>query len=172
MMMRRGSFWLAFAAATLAYVAMPLSAAPLAAATSPLAPDFTLKARDGSNLRLAEQQGSIVVLNFWASWCGPCRQEMPLLDTMASEYAELGVQVWGVNVEAENDEAKTFLQQVPVSFPIMFDTTNQLAKTYAVEAMPTTVIIDKNGKVRAIHRGYQPGYEKKYADDINALLAE
>ena len=172
MMMRRGSFWLAFAAVTLAYVTMPLSAAPLAAATSPLAPDFTLKARDGSNLRLAEQQGSIVVLNFWASWCGPCRQEMPVLDELAKKYADLGVQVVGVNVETETDGVQNYLSEVPVSFPILLDLENIASKAYDVKAMPTTVIIDKDGRVRALHRSYQPGYEKKYEDDINGLLAE
>ena len=136
------------------------------------APDFTLKAHNGSNLRLAEQQGDIMLLNFWASWCGPCIQEMPALDKLAQKYQALGVQVWGVNVENDSAAAKAYLNKVQVSFPILFDLDNSVSKAYQVNAMPTTVILDKDGKVRAVHRGYQPGYEKKYENDIKQLLRE
>ncbi|MEH8016226.1 TlpA family protein disulfide reductase [Rheinheimera muenzenbergensis] len=136
------------------------------------APDFTLKALDGSNLRLAEQKGDIMLINFWASWCGPCIQEMPALDKLAQKYQPLGVQVWGVNVESDSSAAKNYLSKVQVAFPILFDLDNSVSKAYQVDAMPTTVILDKDGKVRAVHRGYQPGYEKKYENDIKQLLRE
>ncbi|KUM54585.1 TlpA family protein disulfide reductase [Rheinheimera sp. EpRS3] len=136
------------------------------------APDFTLKALDGNNLRLAEQRGDIMLINFWASWCGPCIQEMPALDKLAQKYQMLGVQVWGVNVESDNSAAKAYLSKVQVAFPILFDVDNSVSKDYRVEAMPTTVILDKDGKVRSVHRGYKPGYEKKYEDDIKGLLRE
>lgn len=136
------------------------------------APDFTLKANDGSNLRLAEQRGDIVLLNFWASWCGPCLQEMPELDRLAKKFQPLGVQVWGVNVERDSAAAKAYLNKVQVQFPILFDSENTVSQAYSVEAMPTTVILDKAGQVRAVHRGYKAGYEKKYEDDIKALLRD
>ena len=136
------------------------------------APDFTLKALDGKNLRLAEQKGDIMLINFWASWCGPCIQEMPALDKLAQKYQALGVQVWGVNVENDSAAAKAYLSKVQVSFPILFDLDNSVSKAYRIDAMPTTVILDKDGKVRALHRGYQPGYEKKYENDIKQLLRE
>ncbi|PKM20968.1 MAG: TlpA family protein disulfide reductase [Gammaproteobacteria bacterium HGW-Gammaproteobacteria-15] len=136
------------------------------------APDFTLKALDGNNLRLAEQRGDIMLINFWASWCGPCIQEMPALDKLAQKYQMLGVQVWGVNVENDSSAAKAYLSKVLVAFPILFDVDNSVSKDYRVEAMPTTVILDKDGKVRSVHRGYKPGYEKKYEDDIKGLLRE
>lgn len=136
------------------------------------APDFTLKASDGTNLRLAEQKGDIMLINFWASWCGPCIQEMPALDKLAQKYQALGVQVWGVNVENDSAAAKAYLSKVQVSFPILFDLDNGVSKAYQVDAMPTTVILDKDGKVRAVHRGYKPGYEKKYENDIKQLLRE
>lgn len=134
------------------------------------APDFTLKALGGVNLRLAEQRGEIIVLNFWASWCGPCIQEMPALDKLASKYQELGVQVWGVNVEADSSAAQKYLSKTKVEFPILFDTENTVSASYQVQAMPTTVIIDKDGQVHSVHRGYKPGYEQKYEDDIKTLL--
>ncbi len=144
----------------------------LAVANSPMAPDFTLKTHGGGNYRLTEQRGSVILVNFWATWCGPCRQEMPILDALAKKYADLGVQVVGVNVETETDGVQSYLSEVPVSFPILLDLENIASKAYDVKAMPTTVIIDKDGRVRALHRSYQPGYEKKYEDDINGLLAE
>lgn len=137
-----------------------------------VSPDFTLKALDGNNLRLAEQRGDIMLINFWASWCGPCIQEMPALDKLAQKYQMLGVQVWGVNVENDSAAAKAYLSKVQVAFPILFDVDNSVSKDYRVAAMPTTVILDKDGKVRSVHRGYQPGYEKKYEEDIKGLLRE
>lgn len=136
------------------------------------APDFTLAALGGMNLRLAEQRGDIIVLNFWASWCGPCLQEMPALDALATKYAPLGVQVWGVNVESDNRSAQAYLQRVKVNFPILFDEQNEVSKAYQVKAMPTTVIIDKDGQIRAVHLGYKPGYENKYENNIKDLLRE
>jgi thiol-disulfide isomerase/thioredoxin len=156
----------------LAMTSLNANAELLAVANSPMAPDFTLKAHAGGNFRLTEQRGSVILVNFWATWCGPCRQEMPVLDELAKKYADLGVQVIGVNVETETDGVQNYLSEVPVSFPILLDLENIASKAYDVKAMPTTVIIDKDGRVRALHRSYQPGYEKKYEDDINGLLAE
>ena len=135
-----------------------------------VAPDFTLKALSGVNLRLAEQRGDIIVLNFWASWCGPCIQEMPELDKLASKYQPLGVQIWGVNVEADSSAAQKYLSKTRVEFPILFDTENSVSASYQVQAMPTTVIINKDGDVHSVHRGYKPGYEQKYENDIKTLL--
>ena len=94
------------------------------------------------------------------------------LDKLAQKYQMLGVQVWGVNVENDSSAAKAYLSKVQVAFPILFDVDNSVSKDYRVEAMPTTVILDKDGKVRSVHRGYKPGYEKKYEDDIKGLLRE
>ncbi|GGP38224.1 thiol:disulfide interchange protein [Shewanella algicola] len=136
------------------------------------APDFTLKNQQGTNLNLTEQRGEIILINFWASWCGPCRKEMPVLQKLQDKYQDLGVQVWGVNVEQQNQAGKDFLADLDLSFSIFFDQTNSLSKTYQVEAMPTTVIIDRNGKVRFVFQGYQDGYEKKYAAAIKQLIRE
>ncbi|MBU2870788.1 TlpA family protein disulfide reductase [Colwellia sp. E2M01] len=136
------------------------------------APDFTLKSLSGENLKLTEQRGKIIVLNFWASWCGPCRVEMPVLQDFYTKYQDLGVSVWGVNVEQENQAGRDFLKGLDLSFPILFDSSNSISDVYDVEAMPTTVIIDRDGLVRYIYRGYKPGYEKKYAKAIKKLIRE
>jgi peroxiredoxin len=137
-----------------------------------VAPDFTLKSLAGENLNLTEQRGNITVINFWASWCGPCRTEMPVLQKLQDKYAYLGVQVWGINVEQENQAGRDFISKVNVNFPILFDDKNALSALYQVDAMPTTVIVDRSGQVRSVFRGYKAGYEKKYAKAIKRLIRE
>lgn len=136
------------------------------------APDFTLQSSTGENVRLAEQRGQVVMLNFWASWCGPCRQEMPLLDAMHKRYSSAGFQFYGINVEEDNTDAKKLLKELGVSFPVLFDPESKASKLYNVDAMPTTVVIDKKGLIRYVNRGYKPGDENKYRDQIRELIRE
>jgi len=143
-----------------------------AAFAADAAPDFTLKSSTGENVRLAEQRGQVVMLNFWASWCGPCRQEMPLLDGISKKYGKMGFVLYGVNVEEDNTAAKKMLKDLGVSFPILFDTESKLSGLYNVEAMPTSVIIDKKGNIRYIDRGYKAGDENKYKEQIMELIRE
>lgn len=136
------------------------------------APDFTLKSNSGENVRLAELRGKVVMLNFWASWCGPCRQEMPLLDGIYKRYNPAGFEYLGINVEEDNADAKKLIKELGVSFPILFDPESKASKLYDVEAMPTTVLIDKKGEIRYVNRGYKPGDENKYRDEIRELIRE
>lgn len=143
-----------------------------AAEVSGPAPDFTLKSRSGSNVRLSELRGEVVMINFWASWCGPCRQEMPHLETLSREFADYGFTLLGVNVDEKSELADKLLAQIPVSFPILFDPTSQVSKLYKVDAMPTTLLIDRDGNLRHLHRAYRPGFENMYRDQIKALVLE
>jgi len=136
------------------------------------APDFTLRSNTGKNLKLSEFRGQVVLLNFWASWCGPCRQEMPELEKLQKRYAKLGFTVLGVNVEEDSSAAKKMLREVRVSFPVLFDTTNSASQLYQVSAMPTTVIIDRDGNMRYLHKGYKPGDERIYKKWIKKLIRE
>ena len=136
------------------------------------APDFTLKSRSGENLKLSEFRGDVVLINFWASWCGPCRQEMPLLDQLYQRYNPVGFTILGVNVEENSDQAMQLLKEVPVSFPILFDTQNKVSKLYHLVGMPSTMIVDRDGNIRFQHFAYLPGYEKKYEEQIKELLRE
>lgn len=136
------------------------------------APDFTLQSSTGENVRLAEQRGQVVMLNFWASWCGPCRKEMPLLDEMSKRYSSAGFVLYGVNVEEDNTDAKKLLKELGVTFPILFDTESKASSLYSVDAMPTTVVIDKKGVIRYVNRGYKAGDENKYRDQIRELIKE
>lgn len=136
------------------------------------AADFTLKSTTGKNVRLAEQKGDVVMVNFWATWCGPCRQEMPLLEKINQKYKDLGFVLLGINVEEDTSGMSKYLKDVLVTFPILNDGKNAVAKLYGVDGMPSTVIIDRNGVVRFIHRGYKPGYEQKYEQQIKQLVME
>ena len=140
-------------------------------AASP-APDFTLKSATGENVRLAEQHGQVVMLNFWASWCGPCRQEMPLLDGIAKKYGKMGFVLYGINVEQDNTDAKKMLKDLGVTFTILYDPESKLSSLYNVDAMPTSVFIDKKGNIRYVDRGYKPGDENKYREHIMELIRE
>ena len=142
-------------------------------ATAPRpAPDFSLPARDGGVVQLSELKGHVVMINFWATWCGPCRQEMPLLEQIHAKYEPLGFTLLGVNVEPDSAAATTWLKGVPVTFPILFDRQNQVAERFGVQGMPSSVFVDRSGKVRYVHRGYQPVDESKYADMVRSLVKE
>jgi peroxiredoxin len=146
--------------------------AVLATGARAAAPDFTLPARDGGQLRLSELKGQVVMINFWATWCGPCRQEMPLLQQIQAKYEPLGFTLLGINVEPDSAEAQAWLTKVPVSFPILFDRQNHVAESFGVEGMPSSVFIDRAGNVRYVHRGYKPGDEARYADMVRSLVKE
>jgi peroxiredoxin len=148
-----------------------LAGAATATGPSP-APDFALPARDGGELRLSDLRGQVVMINFWATWCGPCRQEMPLLQQIHAKYEPLGFTMLGVNVEPDSAAAQTWLKGMPVRFPILFDRKSEVSASFGVEAMPSSVLIDREGRVRHVHRGYKPGDEAVYTDLIRGLVKE
>ena len=136
------------------------------------APDFTLKSDSGENLRLSEYRGQVVMINFWASWCGPCRQEMPLLEDIHQRYEKLGFTVFGVNVDDDPTKAQKILKDIPVTFPVLFDSDNQVSALFDIDAMPTTILVDRDGNMRYLHRGYKPGYEDDYRQQVKLLVRE
>ena len=152
--------------------AIMFSPAIQAASLSGPAPDFTLKAMNGKNVKLSELAGNVVLINFWASWCGPCREEMPLLNDLHNKYEALGFTVLGVNVEEQAAPAIGFINKSPVDFPILFDNKNDVSKIYKVVAMPTTVVVDRDGNIRYEHKGYKSGDEKKYKKMVKKLVRE
>ncbi|MGO9933421.1 MAG: TlpA disulfide reductase family protein [Steroidobacteraceae bacterium] len=136
------------------------------------APSFTLTTLTGQPGGLSEYKGQVVMVNFWATWCGPCQQEMPLLDQMYKKYKAAGFTLIGVNVDKESPAVKELLARKPVSFPVLLDPANQVSKAYHVDEMPSSVIIDRKGQIRYVHRGYKPGDENDYQDRIRQLIRE
>ncbi len=137
-----------------------------------VAPDFVLKSSAGENLRLSEHRGEVVMINFWATWCGPCRQEMPLLDDLYQRYERVGFSLLGVNIDDDSRRAMQMIEELGVNFPVLFDERKEVSKLYDVQAMPVTVLVDREGTVRHVHHGYKPGYEEKYLTEIRSLLRE
>ena len=137
-----------------------------------VAPDFVLRSATGENLRLSEYRGDVVLINFWATWCGPCRQEMPLLDDLYGRYKRVGFNLLGVNIDEDSRRAMQMVQELGVNFPVLFDENKEVSKLYEVEAMPVTILVDREGIVRHVHHGYKPGYEEKYLTEIRSLLRE
>jgi peroxiredoxin len=146
--------------------------APAAIPTGGAAPDFTLRMPDGRNLRLQEQRGRVVMVNFWATWCGPCRQEMPHLNRLYDKYHASGFVLLGVNVDDDVRNAVSVAEKLKVAFPVLLDTDKKVSKQYDLATMPSTVLIDRDGRVRYLHRGYRDGYEATYDQQIRELLKE
>jgi peroxiredoxin len=137
-----------------------------------MAPDFTLRTATGPNVRLAEQRGKVVMLNFWATWCGPCRQEIPHLNKLHDKYRPAGLALWGVNVDDEPQRAIQLATQLGMGFALPLDADKQVSRLYDLKAMPSTVLIDRDGRVRFVHRGYREGFEDLYDQQIRSLLKE
>lgn len=157
----------------LSFAASMLAASSMAAGDLPApAPNFTLQSQTGETVSLADFKGDVVMINFWATWCGPCRKEMPHLEALHQRYSSLGFKLLGVNVEDNPKGAEKFLEETPVSFEILFDPANKVTALYDVVAMPSTVMVDRNGNMRYIHHGYLPGYENEYQTQVRALLRE
>lgn len=137
-----------------------------------MAPDFVLKSSSGENLRLSEYRGDVVMINFWATWCGPCRQEMPLLDELYARYQRVGFNLLGVNIDDDSQRAMRMVEELGIRFPVLFDERKEVSELYNVEAMPATILVDREGNIRYVHHGYKPGYEDTYLDQIRSLLRE
>jgi len=159
-----------------ACLALTITVSGTARAADPVgqpAPAFALPMLAGTPLvALDKLRGQVVMINFWASWCVPCRQEFPLLDQMYKQYKGVGFTILGVNVEPDSKDAEAFLAKMPVSFPILSDKDSAVSKLYHVEGMPSTVLVDRNGVLRWVHRSYKAGDENEYLNQVRGLLRE
>ena len=161
-------------AATLLALSAGVATSVAAAAIQPaaMAPDFTLRSVGGPNLRLQEQRGRVVLVNFWATWCAPCRQEMPHLNKLHDKYRASGLVLLGVNIDDDARTATDLAAKLGLRFPVLLDTDKTVSRLYEMGAMPSTVVIDREGRVRYLHRGYRDGVEVAYDEQIRALLKE
>ena len=161
--------------------ALLTAACSLLAATSPpvqavsvgeTAPIIEAPARDGSEFSLEALRGEVVYLDFWASWCPPCRAAMPALDALHERLGERGFSVIGINVDHSRDAALRMLKSVPVDFPIVFDPEGHWAARYALPGMPSGFLVDRKGIVRYRHEGYSAGDVPALKQEIERLLEE
>ena len=148
------------------------SAAMAAVTPQALAPDFTLRNAEGRNLRLHEQRGQVVLVNFWASWCGPCKQEMPHLNRLYGKYRSSGFTLLAVNIDDDPRHGAATAVRWGLQFPVLLDDQKAVARLYDLRSMPATVLIDRDGRVRYLHRGYREGVEEAYERQIRELVKE
>jgi len=120
-----------------------------------MAPDFRLEGFAGE-VGLGEYRGKVVYLDFWASWCGPCKQSFPWMEQLQAKYASQGLRVVVVNVDKRREDAMKFLQYKKPDLIVAFDAQGITPRAYAVKAMPTSVLIGRDGKVLSVHRGFRP----------------
>jgi thiol-disulfide isomerase/thioredoxin len=166
----------AMRAALLLSLLLVVGAAPAAGAgagAGERAPELSLPDLDGQTVALSSLRGSVVVLDFWASWCGPCKKELPALDALARRYAQAGkpVVVLAVNLDKERRNAEKLLATVKVSsLRVLLDPAGKVAAAYDLPTMPTSYVIDRRGYIDLVHAGYSAGDEKKLAARIDALL--
>lgn len=136
------------------------------------APAFTLDLLQGGEMDLARHKGKdIVILDFWATWCGPCRQAMPVIDRVAEQFKDRNVVLYAVNLREKPEEINKFLQDQKLDVPVALDTQGSVADQYGVEGIPQTVIIGKDGTVQAVHEGFGRGLESSLTEELEALAS-
>ena len=121
-------------------------------------------------LDLARHRGRVVIVDFWASWCKPCRQSIPWLNTMRERYGSSGLTIIGVNVDARRADADRFLRDVPIGFEIVFDPKGELAKQYKVQGMPSSFVFDRTGRMVDTHLGFRDAKKDEKEAALRILL--
>jgi cytochrome c biogenesis protein CcmG/thiol:disulfide interchange protein DsbE len=133
---------------------------------------LVVPARADSSIDLAGLRGRVVYLDFWASWCGPCRQSFPWMEALKSAYGGQGLEIITVNLDTERADADKFLKQFHPTFDVRFDPKGELAEFYKVHGMPSSVLIDRHGVTRFTHVGFRPVDGAIYEAQLRELLAE
>jgi len=146
-----------------------ISASALAIEAGQLAPEIQLPGRSGV-IKLSELKGKAVYLDFWASWCGPCKQSFPWMNEMQAKYGAKGLHVLAVNLDQKPEDAAGFLQQTKADFLIAMDPTGQSAQKYKVKGMPSSLLIGRDGKVTLVHTGFNAGSKVELERAIVAAL--
>lgn len=137
------------------------------------APDFKIPRLEAKGMiSLKQYRGKVVYVDFWASWCGPCRQSLPALNDIRQEFRQKGFEVIAINLDEERDDAMEFLKEFPVAYPTARDTSGKVPEAYGLVGMPTAYLIDRKGKIEFVHEGFRKSDIEELKQKINTLLSQ
>lgn len=153
--------------ATLSFVFTTVSAEALRAGTR--APEIGLDDLDGNTVRMSALRGKVVIVDFWASWCGPCREEIPFLNELKAEFGD-DLVIIGVNLDRDEDNMEDFIEDNPMNFRVVHDEGQRVAARYRPERMPSSYIIDRTGVVRFVHAGFEASDRDGFRAHVAQLI--
>ena len=133
--------------------------------------DFTLPSLDGTEYTLSEFRGQVVIIDFWATWCPPCRNSIPTFIRLYEKYHEHGFTILGVSLDNNEQDLRNFSRQMNIPYPVLIGN-NEVAKTYQVSGIPKTIFLDKKGNIRKTQVGFAPELEAGFDQLVSTLLAE
>jgi len=137
------------------------------------APPFSLPdIYSGESKTLEDYKGKVIYLDFWASWCGPCRQSLPLLNELRDELGSEYFEVIAINLDQNPEDGKRFLQKYPVNYPVLTDTTGSTPQKYQLSGMPTSYLIDQNGEIQGVHEGFRSSDIDKIRKAVQTLMRQ
>ncbi|MCI2284153.1 TlpA family protein disulfide reductase [Colwellia sp. MSW7] len=120
---------------------------------------------------LSEHKGKVVYIDFWASWCGPCRKSFPWMNTVHEKYKQQGFSVISINLDADKSLAEKFLVETPANFSVIYDPKGKIAKHFKIQGMPSSMLIGRDGKIKSRHTGFFTNKISTYQEEIEQLLA-
>jgi cytochrome c biogenesis protein CcmG, thiol:disulfide interchange protein DsbE len=135
------------------------------------APAFALRTESGDTVTLAGLRGKVVYVDFWASWCGPCRRSFPWMNEVQQRYGAEGFAIVAINVDKQHTDAQRFLQAVPARFTVVYDAAGSTPLAYSVEGMPSSFLIDAQGTVVGVEQGFRDDKKSDIEQHIRSLLA-
>lgn len=136
------------------------------------APAFSLPLADGKNASLEGLKGRVVLVDFWASWCAPCRESFPFLNRMQLQYGTKGLHILGINVDEKRADATRFLGKIPAQFSVLYDAAGKTPQAYDLKVMPSSYLIGRDGKIRLVHQGFRAKDQAELEAAIASALRE
>ncbi|HWE29653.1 MAG TPA: TlpA disulfide reductase family protein [Polyangia bacterium] len=157
---------------TLALTVAVASSARAEVKAGQTAADFSGSTLAGSPLKLSSLRGKVVLVDFWASWCEPCKKELPLLDKLAPRLRAKGIEIVAVNIDDDKNKAADFVKSHGLHLTVLPDSTKKIVSAYEPPKMPSSFVVDKAGVVRAVHGGFEPGDESKLEAELTQLVSK
>jgi cytochrome c biogenesis protein CcmG, thiol:disulfide interchange protein DsbE len=147
-----------------------VSGSAAAVTVGEMAPSFALPTAEATTIELERLRGQVVYVDFWASWCGPCRRSFPWMSELQQRYRDRGLTVVAINVDAKREDAARFLREFPATFAVVYDGGGTTPRAYGVKAMPSSFIVDTRGRIVAIESGFHEDRRAAIEETIRSLI--